>query len=91
MAKKHQRKQKLDSKPKTYNIKMPVFTTHMMDYEEGFLKRVTYDEMISYLKGKLANYTLPISSDNRNKTKKTGRNRQTLWGARTAANPKTCC
>ena len=27
MAKKHQRKQKLDSKPKTYNIKMPVFTT----------------------------------------------------------------
>ena len=27
--------------------------------------------MISYLKGKLANYTLPISSDNRNKTKKT--------------------
>lgn len=50
---------------------MPVFTTHMMDYEEGFLKRVTYDEMISYLKGKLANYTLPISSDNRNKTKKT--------------------
>ena len=71
MAKKHQRKQKLDSKPKTYNIKMPVFTTHMMDYVEGFLKRVTYDEMISYLKGKLANYTLPISSDNRNKTKKT--------------------
>ena len=71
MAKKHQRKQKLDSKPKTYNIKMPVFTTHMMDYEEGFLNRVTYDEMISYLKGKLANYTLPISSDNRNKTKKT--------------------
>ena len=50
---------------------MPVFTTHMMDYEEGFLNRVTYDELISYLKGKLANYTLPISSDNRNKTKKT--------------------
>lgn len=50
---------------------MPVFTTHMMDYEEGFLNRVTYDEMVSYLKGKLANYTLPISSDNRNKTKKT--------------------
>ena len=43
----------------------------MMDYEEGFLNRVTYDEMISYLKGKLAKYTLPISSDNRNKTKKT--------------------
>ena len=42
-----------------------------MDYEEGFLNRVTYDEMVSYLKGKLANYTLPISSDNRNKTKKT--------------------
>ena len=71
MAKKHQKKHKLDSKPKTYNIKMPVFTTHMMDYEEGFLNRVTYDEMVSYLKGKLANYTLPISSDNRNKTKKT--------------------
>ena len=50
---------------------MPVFTTHMMDYEEGFLNRVTYDDMISYLKDKLANYTLPISSDNRNKTKKT--------------------
>ena len=48
-----------------------LFTTHMMDYEEGCLNRVTYDEMISYLKGKLAKYTLPISSDNRNKTKKT--------------------
>ena len=30
---------------------MPVFTTHMMDDEEGFLNRVTYDEMIFYLKG----------------------------------------
>lgn len=71
MARKQQRKQKQDSKTKTYNIKMPVYTTHMMDNEDGFFNRVTYDEMISYLKDKLVNYKLPICSDNRNKTKKT--------------------
>ena len=58
-------------KPKTYNIKMPVYTTSMMDQEEGMFDRVSYPEMIQFLKSRLSKFTLPISYDNRNKTKKT--------------------
>lgn len=58
-------------KPKTYNIKMPVYTTSMMDQEEGMFGRVSYPEMIQFLKSRLSKFTLPISYDNRNKTKKT--------------------
>lgn len=65
---KSERKQE---KPKTYNIKMPVYTTSMMDQEEGMFERVSYPEMIQFLKSRLSQFTSPISSDNRNKTKKT--------------------
>jgi len=58
-------------KPKTYNIKMPVYTTSMMDKEEGMFGKVTYPEMIQFLKNRLNSFNSPISSDNRNKTKKT--------------------
>ena len=58
-------------KPKTYNIKMPVYTTSMMDQEEGMFDRVSYPEMIQFLKSRLSKFTFPISYDNRNKTKKT--------------------
>ena len=65
---KSERKQE---KPKTYNIKMPVYTTSMMDQEEGMFDRVSYPEMIQFLKSRLSKFTSPISYDNRNKTKKT--------------------
>ena len=48
-------------KPKTYNIKMPVYTTSMMDQEEGMFDRVSYPEMIQFLKSRLSKFTFPIS------------------------------
>lgn len=66
--KKSQRKQEV---PKTYNIKMPVYTTSMMDQENGMFGRVSYPDMIQLLKNRLSKFTSPISYDNRNKTKKT--------------------
>lgn len=68
---KNRRKNKASKKPKTYNIKMPVYTTSLMDKEEGLFGKVNYDDMISFLEKKLSSFTFPISSDNRNKTKKT--------------------
>lgn len=65
---KSERKQE---KPKIYNIKIPVYTTSMMDQEECMFERVSYPEMIQFLKNRLSKFTFPISSDNRNKTKKT--------------------
>lgn len=60
-----------NEKPKTYIIKMPVYTTSVMDEEEGLFGKTTYDELITFLKNKLASFNTPISTDNRNKTKKT--------------------
>ena len=58
-------------KPKTYSIKMPVYTTSMMDEEEGLFGKATYDEMMVFLRNRLSSFSSPISTDNRNKTKKT--------------------
>ena len=58
-------------KPKTYSIKMPVYTTSMMDEEEGLFGKATYDEMMAFLRNRLSSFSAPISTDNRNKTKKT--------------------
>lgn len=63
-------KQETQKAPKTYNIKMPVYTTSMMEQEEGLFGRVTYQDMISLLKERLKSFSSPISTDNRNKTKK---------------------
>lgn len=68
---KRRKKNSKQQKPKTYNIKMPVYTTYLMDKEEGLFGKVTYEEMITFLKNNLSSSSLPISSDNRNKTKKT--------------------
>lgn len=58
-------------KPKVYSIKMPVYTTSTMDKEEGMFGKATYEEMMAFLKNRLSSFSSPISTDNRNKTKKT--------------------
>ena len=58
-------------KPKVYSIKMPVYTTSMIDQEEGLFGKATYEDMITFLKNRLSSFSSPISTDNRNKTKKT--------------------
>lgn len=58
-------------KPKVYSIKMPVYTTSTMDREEGMFGKATYEEMMAFLKNRLSSFSSPISTDNRNKTKKT--------------------
>lgn len=58
-------------KPKVYSIKMPVYTTSTMDKEEGMFGKATYEEMMAFLKIRLSSFSSPISTDNRNKTKKT--------------------
>lgn len=35
-------KQETQKAPKTYNIKMPVYTTSMMEQEEGLFGKATY-------------------------------------------------
>ena len=40
----------LKPKEKTYKIKVPVYTTTMLDKEVGFFEDVTYDEMIKFTK-----------------------------------------
>lgn len=59
------------NKPKLYTIKMPVYTTSMMDDVEGLFGKTTYEELISFLKGRLSSFVSPFFTDNRNKTKKT--------------------
>ena len=66
-------KQTKNSKDKTkgYSIKMPVYTTKMIEKEEGLFGKETYEEMVTSLKNRLSSFSSPISTDNRNKTKKT--------------------
>jgi len=59
------------AKEKSYNIKVPVFTTTMKDDTEGFFGKVTYTEMLDVLKNKINAFKSEISFENRNKTKKT--------------------
>ena len=61
----------LKDNPKVYTIKMPVYTTSMMDEEEGLFGKATYEELITFLKGRLSSFSSPISTANRNKKKKT--------------------
>lgn len=69
MAKRRHKQEKQES-PKTYNIKMPVYTTSMMEQEDGLFGKATDQDMISLLKDRLKSFSSPISTDNRNKTKK---------------------
>lgn len=58
-------------KEKSYNIKIPVYTTMMLDQNVGLFNNVSYQEMIQMIKKRLDDFKNPISSSNRNKTKKT--------------------
>jgi len=59
------------TKEKSYNIKVPVFTTTMKDDTEGLFGKVTYSEMVEMLKSKINAFKSEISFENRNKTKRT--------------------
>ena len=62
---------KKETKEKSYNIKVPVYTTTMLDQTVGLFENVSYNDMIQMIKGKLSKFSTPISSSNRNKTKQT--------------------
>lgn len=55
-------------KEKTYKIKVPVYTTSMLDQSVGLFDDVTYDDMIKFVKDKIAKYAFPLTSPTRNKT-----------------------
>ena len=59
------------AKEKSYNIKVPVYTTTMLDQTIGLFENVSYNDMILMIKNKLSKFSTPISSSNRNKTKQT--------------------
>lgn len=69
--KKNKQTKSTKDKPKAYSIKMPVYTTSMIDKEDGLFGKATYEDMITFLKNRLSSFSSPISTDNRNKTKKT--------------------
>lgn len=58
-------------KEKSYNIKIPVFTTTMKDDTEGLFGKPTYSDMIVMVKNKINAFKTEVSFENRNKTKKT--------------------
>lgn len=58
------------TKEKSYNIKVPVYTTEIIE-ESNCLFGITRTEMIEAIKTKIANFQSELSFENRNKTKKT--------------------
>jgi len=56
---------------KSYNIKVPVFTTTMKDDTEKLFGKITYSDMLDVLKTKINDFRSEISFANRNKTKQT--------------------
>lgn len=56
---------------------MPVYTTSMIELEDGLFGKATYQDMIFLLKERLKSFSSPISTDNRNKTKKMVINKNT--------------
>jgi hypothetical protein len=64
----------MEEKIKTYNIKVPVFSTEMIPSESSLLPGITYDEMVSFVVNNISFFKQniqEISFENRNKTKKT--------------------
>lgn len=69
MARKKKSKEQ-KAKEKSYIFKVPVYTTSMLDKESGLLlfEDVTYDDLIRFVKDKIAKFQFPLSSPTRNKT-----------------------
>ncbi len=62
---------KKEVKEKSYNIKIPVYTTSVLNQSVGLFDHASYQDMIQMIKKRLGNFISPISYSNRNKTKKT--------------------
>lgn len=66
------RKKTKEQKPKekSYKIKVPVYTTSMLDKESGLLlfEDVSYDDLIRFAKERITKFQFPLSSPTRNKT-----------------------
>lgn len=52
---------------KTYEIKMPVYTTQVMENEHGFFD-MNYSDMVQILKNQLSSFKFPLSISSRYKT-----------------------
>ena len=62
---------KKETVEKSYNIKVPVYTTTMLDQNVGLFDNVSYHELILMAKERISKFKSPISSSSRNKTKRT--------------------
>lgn len=61
-------------KVKTYDIKVPVFTTEVFEKAKDMFGGISYEHMTEFIKNKLdkfSNAKSPLAFENRNKTKKT--------------------
>ena len=61
-------------KEKSYIIKVPVYTTDMIENAQDMFGGITYENMLSYLKGKINSFkenNSTIQFENRNKTRRT--------------------
>lgn len=58
-----------EEKPKTYNIKMPVYTTSQIEQVDGLFDRVSNRDLVNLIKKSIDGAVLPINCVNKNKTK----------------------
>lgn len=68
----------MTKKEKSYIIKVPVYTTDMIENAQDMFGGITYENMLSYLKGKISSFkenNSTIQFENRNKTRRTVINR----------------
>lgn len=63
----------MSKKQKSYVIKVPVYTSEIIENAQDLFGGITYNDMHQYLEKNLKNFTEnePLSFDNRNKTKRT--------------------
>ena len=62
---------KKETQEKSYNIKVPVYTTAMLDQHIGLFDNVSYQDLIQMVKERISQFKAPISSSSRHKTKQT--------------------
>lgn len=61
-------------KAKVYTVKVPVYTSEMIENPQDMFGGITYDEMVSYINIKINNFNnanIPLVFENRNKTRRT--------------------
>lgn len=67
MARK-KRNRKKEDEPKTYLIKMPVYTTSIIEEETGLFGAMNYAELVEMLKNRITTFKFPIEHRNNYKT-----------------------